>query len=47
MSEDAGTPGARQQAIDTLIQAMLQAGVSQEDAEKVAPHLIDHAGEAE
>jgi LDH2 family malate/lactate/ureidoglycolate dehydrogenase len=37
----------RQAAIDTLVQAMTQAGVSQEDAEKVAPVLVDGSAEPE
>jgi phage terminase Nu1 subunit (DNA packaging protein) len=34
---------AKQAAIDVLKQAMIQAGVSQEDADKAAPDLIDKA----
>ena len=37
------TPEERQGAIDALQQAMLSAGVSEEDAKKVAPALIDEA----
>jgi hypothetical protein len=35
------TPEERQAGIDVLVTAMTQAGVSQEDAEKVAPVLVD------
>jgi hypothetical protein len=37
----------REAAIATLVQAMTQAGVSQEDAEKVAPVLVDGSAEPE
>ncbi len=35
------TPEERQAGIDVLVTAMTQAGVSREDAEKVAPYLVD------
>ena len=41
------TPEERQAAIDTLVTAMTQAGVSREDAEKVAPMLVDGPAEPE
>lgn len=38
-------PDDRDRAIKALIDAMVQAGISQEDAEKVAPELIDQSQE--
>jgi hypothetical protein len=37
------TPEQRASAIQIMIDAMVQAGVSQEDAEKAAPSLIEQA----
>jgi hypothetical protein len=37
------TPSTKQAAIQIMIDSMVQAGVSQEDAEKVAPKLIEQA----
>lgn len=36
------TPKERDKAIEILKQAMLQAGVDPDDAEKAAPKIIDH-----
>lgn len=38
-------PDERQRAIQVLIDAMVQSGISQEDAEKVAPELVDQSQE--
>ena len=42
-SEPGMTPEQRAAAVGVLTQAMISAGVSEEDAKKVAPALIDEA----
>jgi len=39
------SPEQRENAVEVLLQAMLQAGVPQEDAVLAAPALVDEAAE--